>query len=240
MQVDAKTDETQVEGPTPPDDRALAPTWFLDSDHPQVAAFAAEVTQGAASPEDKAIRLFYAVRDRIYYDPYSLSLKREFYRASHCLAAGRGYCVYKAGLMTAAARAAGIPARVGFADVRNHLCTPRLKAVMGGIDIFYYHGYAALWLDGRWVKVTPVFNAELCAKFGVVPQEFDGVHDSLFQPFDAQNRKHMEYIHDRGTFDDIPFEKLCSDMREYYPLMFEHEKEGISGDFAAEAAAGNS
>jgi len=215
----------------------LAPTWYLDSDHPAVVAFAKRVVGDATDPVKKAIRLFYAVRDEIKYDPYSMRLDPEHFRAHHCLEAGRGYCVHKASLMAAACRAVGIPARVGLADVRNHLCTERLKAMMGGTDVFYDHGYVALNLEGRWVKVTPVFNIELCDKFGVLPQEFDGRHDALFQPFDAEDRKHMEYIGDHGTFDDLPYDKVAHDMATHYPQIVEKAAEELDGDFAAEAEA---
>src|SRR5690606_31207041 len=132
-------------------------------------------------------KLYYIVRDRFLYDPYSVDLSDEGMRASTVIARGRGYCVTKAALMAAAARAAGIPARLGFADVRNHLATKRLLDMLG-TDIFYYHGYVELWLDGKWVKATPAFNIELCDKFRVRPLEFDGRTDSIFHPYDADNR----------------------------------------------------
>lgn len=231
------SDAERDDGPETAGD--LAPTWYLDSDHPAVAAFAKRVVGDETDPVQKAIRLFYAVRDEVRYDPYSMRLDPEYFRAHHCLEAGKGYCVYKASLMAAACRAVGIPARVGLADVRNHLCTERLKAMMDGSDMFYDHGYVALRLEDRWVKVTPVFNIELCEKFGVVPQEFDGRTDALFQPFDAQNRKHMEYITDHGTFDDLPFDKVARDMETHYPRIVEQAGKDLDGDFAAEAEAEN-
>ena len=101
--------------------------------------------------------------------------------ASDILAAGRGYCVSKAALLAAVARAAGVPARVGYADVRNHMTSPRLYESLG-TDIFHWHSYADLYVDGRWVKATPAFNASLCDRLGVHVLEFDGRSDSLFQP----------------------------------------------------------
>ncbi len=140
----------------------------------------------------------------------------ETFRASACLARGAGFCVAKAALLTAAARAAGIPARVGFADVRNHLCTPKLRALMG-TDSFVYHGYTDLYLDGRWVKATPAFDRGLCAKFGVKALDFDGRADSLFQPYDVAGRRHMEYLRDRGTRDDVPVAEIMAAFAEHYP-----------------------
>jgi transglutaminase-like putative cysteine protease len=201
-----------------PDDPAhfLEPTAFVDSDAPEVIAFAREVCAGEADERVKAVRLYYAVRDRITYTPYCDFRSPEVYRASACLARGSGFCVAKAALLAAASRAAGIAARVGFADVRNHLVTPRLRALMGS-DVFYYHGYAELYLGQRWLKATPAFDRALCERFGVLPLEFDGRADSLFQPYDRSGRRHMEYLHDRGAQADVPAADIMAAFERAYP-----------------------
>jgi transglutaminase-like putative cysteine protease len=212
-------------------DTCLRSTRCLDADHPRIRAFAEEACGGEPDAVARAVRLYYAVRDGLRYDPYGVDLSVEGLRASDVLARGRGFCVAKAGVLAATARAAGIPARLGFADVRNHLATPRLLEMMG-TDVFYYHGYTELSLEGRWVKATPAFNVELCEKFGVRPLEFDGRSDSIFHAFDAGGRRHMEYLHDRGSRDDMPVEELREALARLYP--------GIAfwpagGDFHAEA-----
>ena len=75
-------------------------------------------------------------------------------------------------------------------------------------DIFYNHGYNDVLLDGRWLKVTPTFNLSLCEKFKVKPLDWDGQSDAVLHPFDMEGRRHMEYINDRGSFDDLPFDFL--------------------------------
>jgi len=189
---------------------------FVEADHPAVVAFAEETTAGAASEREKAVALYYAVRDGIRYDPYSMSEDPDTYRSSTVLKDGTAYCIPKAVLLCGAARAAGIPARLGFADVRNHLSTPKLLERMGGSDLFIWHGYTELSLDGRWVKVTPAFNIELCERFGVLPLDFDGEHDALFHPFTADGRAHMEYVRYRGTYDELPFEEIMTDFRQVF------------------------
>jgi len=213
--------------------RWLQPTRCLDADHPQIRAFADAATGEVTDAVARAVRLYYAVRDGLRYDPYSVDLTQDGLTASTVLARGRGYCVAKAGVLAAVARAAGIPARLGFADVRNHLATPRLLALMG-TDVFYYHGFTELHIEGKWVKATPAFNIELCQRFGVLALEFDGRHDSIFHPFDAANRRHMEYINDRGTRADLPFEEIRDALARYYPHL---NAARIEGDFHAEAAA---
>jgi transglutaminase-like putative cysteine protease len=211
----------------------LRPSACVDSDAPAVRAFAARVTAGAANDRERAVRLFYAVRDEIRYDPYGTVLTEEGLRASSVLARGAGFCIAKAVVLAAAARACGIPARLGYADVRNHLTTERLRAQMG-TDVFAFHGYTELWLGGRWVKATPTFNRSLCDRFGVKPLEFDGVEDSLLHPFDVAGQRHMEYVRDRGTHVDVPLDEVRAVFLEHYGGMM--DREPVRGDFEAEAA----
>jgi transglutaminase-like putative cysteine protease len=193
----------------------LKPGRFVDSAHPAVAAFSEKHAVGKTERE-KAVSLYYAIRDRIRYNPFQNFMVDDTYRASACLESGVGWCVPKAALLAASARAVGIPARVGFADVKNHLTSPELTAKMG-TDLFVFHGYTELLLDGKWVKATPAFNLSLCTRFRVKPLEFDGRTDSIFHPFDEDNRRHMEYVHDRGSFADVPVEEIRRVFRETYP-----------------------
>ena len=200
-------------------DSYLAPTWFIDSDHAAVRDRAVAATQGKTGEIDKAIALYYSVRDGIRYDPYLMSHERDRYRASVVAELPAAYCIQKAILLAAEARAVGIPARLGFGDVKNHLTTPKLRAIMGS-DLFVFHGYTELHLEGRWVKATPAFNLELCERFGVLPLEFDGRTDSIFHPFDRESRRHMEYVRTRGTFAEFPYDEVMAAFREEYPTLF--------------------
>lgn len=159
------------------DSEFTRPTPIIDFDHPAVLEYARD-NAGRGDPREQAIRLYYAVRDGIRYDPYSIDLSVEGLRASTTLRVGRGWCVAKAVLLAGCCRAMGIPARLGFADVRNHLSTERLRELMK-TDVFFWHGYASLCINGAWVKATPAFNIELCEKFRLRPLEFDGENDSI-------------------------------------------------------------
>ena len=209
----------------------LAAGDFIDSDHAGIQAFARD-RAGEGDDRQRAVRLYYAVRDDIRYDPYTFSLDPDKLRASATLAAGGGYCVPKAGLLAACARAASIPARIGLADVKNHLASERLLALMQ-TDIFYYHGYTELWLDGRWVKATPAFNIELCERFGVKPLDFDGRADALMHEFDTAGRRHMQYLVDHGPRADLPLAELTAVYRKRYPRLLGALEE-LSGDMGAE------
>ena len=149
--------------------------------------------------------------------PISTYLDPGVFRASAVLDAGKGFCVGKSALLAAAARATGIAARPGYADVRNHLTSPRLKVTVG--DTFYWHSYTELKVDGKWVKCTPAFDSGLCERANIAPLEFDGATDSLFQPVDLAGRRHMEYLADRGTFADVPFETIVADFKKFYPKL---------------------
>ena len=196
----------------------LRPGRYIDSDHPAVISFARKNALGQ-DPLARGVALYYAVRDGIRYNPFLDFSKAETFRASHCIAAGEGFCIGKAALLAACARAEGIPARVGFADVKNHLTTPALRERMG-TDLFVYHGYAELQLEGKWVKATPAFNVELCRRFRVKPLEFDGREDSIFHPFDEEDRRHMEYVRDRGRHADVPVAQIMQAFREVYPALY--------------------
>jgi transglutaminase-like putative cysteine protease len=196
----------------------LEPGRYVDSAHAAVVTFSRKHVSGKDDRE-RAISLYYAVRDGIPYNPFLDFADPNVYRASAVLEANQGFCVGKAALLAAAARAAGIPARVGFADVKNHLTSPRLAETMGS-DLFVYHGYTELHLEGRWVKATPAFNLTLCTRFRVRPLEFDGREDSIFHPFDEDNRRHMEYLRDRGVHADVPVEEIQRAFREAYPKFY--------------------
>jgi transglutaminase-like putative cysteine protease len=193
----------------------VAPTAFIDSDSAVVRDFAAEVTADARDEHEVVARLFAAVRDGIRYDPYSVSGDPADYRASKVLRSDSGYCVQKSIALTAAARAAGIPSRLGFADVRNHLQSERLREAMG-TDLFVWHGYSTFFVGGRWTKASCAFNAELCERFGVPPLDFDGRNDALLHAFSGDGSRYMEYVRERGTYTDLPLRTMLEDLRETY------------------------
>jgi transglutaminase-like putative cysteine protease len=141
--------------------------------------------------------------------------------------------VPKAALLAAACRAVGIPARLGFADVRNHLSTERMRESMK-TDLFIWHGYTEIWIDGQWLKATPAFNIELCERFGLLPLDFDGIHDSIYHPFDKAGNRHMEYVNQRGSFDDVPLDRVIADFAVVYPNMGRGEL--AEADFDADVA----
>jgi transglutaminase-like putative cysteine protease len=198
----------------------LAPTAFLDCGHRLVRDFVARVAGSEAVPTRKAVKLFYAVRDEIRYDPFAIRLEPAAFTASTVLRDGRAFCIPKAVLLAASARAAGIPSAIGLSDVVNHFTSDRLKRAMGGKEVFLHHGYAALHLAGKWVKVAPAFNVELCTRFGVLPTEFDGAADAILQEYDAQRNLRMEYLRDHGYWSDLPFNRIKEDFEGYYPRSF--------------------
>lgn len=193
----------------------MTPTWFIDSDSAQVAGFVNSNVTSADQPMQTAIELFHAVRDGIRYDPYAADYRPEAFRASAVVGSASNWCVPKSVLLTAAARHCGIPARLGFADVRNHLTSAKLSERMG-TDIFAWHGYSELWLEGRWFKLSSAFNIELCQRFGVKVLEFDGTADALMHPYDQAGNRHMEYVRERGSYDDLPLEEILATFAELY------------------------
>ena len=214
----------------------VQPSATIDSHHTAVSAFAMENAGDARDSRQKAIRLYYAVRDGIRYDPYLIELTVDGLKASHTLSIGRGWCVPKAILLAACCRAMGIPARLGFADVRNHLSTARMRETMK-TDIFYWHGYTAIYLDDIWVKATPAFNIELCERFRIQPLDFDGRSDSIYHPLDQNGNRHMEYLQYRGEFTDAPINQIIETFQREYEQNLSWHSADFYNDVSLETAA---
>lgn len=193
----------------------LTPTAILDCSHPLVQEFARRAAQGATAPVEVAINLYLAVRDGIRYDPYAPFHLPEHYQASRVIQRGKQFCIPKAALLATLARVHGIPSRLGFAAVKNHLATRQLLEHFG-TNLFVYHAFVELQLQGRWVKATPAFNRELCERHGVPALEFNGREDSLFQPYNAENRRYMEYVKFFGVFADVPLQQILAAWRQTY------------------------
>ena len=195
-------------------DRYLQPSEFIDSDHPAIVQLARELTRD--TPKQTAIAAFNWVRDEIKYDPYTAVVdERADYLASAILARRRGFCVQKAVLLAAICRAAAIPTRLGFADVRNHKTPPKMVALMG-TDLFVFHGYVELRLGGRWLKATPAFDRAATRKAGALLVELDGDNDALLHPVDPEGQPYIEYVRDRGPHDDVPFDEMTRTFLEVY------------------------
>ncbi|MBX3521637.1 MAG: transglutaminase domain-containing protein [Xanthobacteraceae bacterium] len=212
----------------------LSPAEYVDSDHEAIIDFAERTTFGERAAQGKLQAIYNAVRDDILYNPYLDFTSPETFRASSVLKKGVGYCVGKASLFAAACRALDIPARLGFADVRNHLATPRLLETMS-TNLFVWHGYVECLVEGKWIKASPTFNATLCRKLGVEPLPFDGTNHALLHEFDGTNARFMEYEVDHGHYFDVPTKFLIGMIGRVYPIL--GKPGGVSGTTMEEEAA---
>lgn len=188
-------------------ERYLRATPIIDSDNRAIREKARDLTEACDTIPDKARSLFYFVRDDIKYNIYVPSDRPEYYIASRILALKEGFCVQKAVLLAALARAMEIPSRLHLAAIRNHLVPDKLKGFMGG-NIFPTHGYDELYIEGKWVKVAPTFDLQMCRQNRLVPVEFDGKHDAVLPVYNLDGKPHIEYVEDRGSYEDLPFEKI--------------------------------
>lgn len=215
-------------------DNYLNATDFFDYHHPSVQAWMARVLDGVPNQPIAQIQALYlATRDDIAYNPYVFQTDPRTLSASYALESGESYCIPKAVLLGAAARALGIPSRLGLADVRNHLSSPKLIEWLRS-DIFRMHGFIELYLNGQWVKATPAFNRKLCQLMKVEPLEFDGLNDSVFQAYTEDGQAHMEYINDHGVFADVPFDFIVNGVRAAYGHLFIDEGESPRPDSSLE------
>ncbi len=201
----------------------LEPTEFLDFANADVIEFTRRNSSKNKTAAENAVSLYYAVRDGFTYNPYTLDLRREGLKASNLVNRKSGYCIEKAILLAASARSVGIPSRLSFYNVKNHIATTRIEKILG-TNVLVFHGAAELFLNRKWLKTTPAFNKRLCEKLNVAPLEFDGTADSIFQQFDESGAVFMDYLHDYGDFADFPYELALSEMRRSYPHIFESGK----------------
>jgi transglutaminase-like putative cysteine protease len=213
----------------------LSATEFLDHDSPEVREFVARVAATATSPAQRAVALYQAVRDGVFYEVYGADLSRAGLRASSVLRRGSGMCLHKSVLYAAALRAAGVPSRLVLTDARNHLASPRLRELIGG-DVFRYHCLVSVRLAGKWVRATPVFNRTLCRLYRIAVLEFDGSADSVHHPFDLEGRRHMEFLHTHGEFADLPYDLVLDGLRAAHPRIFATADTFTTGSLVADAA----
>jgi len=188
-------------------EKYLKATPIIDCDHCTIKEKADELTKRQNKVKEKAKNLFYFVRDEIKYNPYMPRYLPEHFRASDTLVRKDGFCVQKAVLLVALSRAVGIPARIGFAVIRNHLLPEKMAKMIHG-NTLPEHGYAELYLKDRWTKATPVFDLEMCQKNRIVPVEFDGENDAKFHSHNQDGQLHIEYVLDRGPYEDVPLDAI--------------------------------
>ena len=203
----------------------LQPTKFFDFNKKFVRDKAFEITEGLETEKEKAIALFYWVRDEIKYNmhTYIPSMKANF-KASVTLRRKNGFCVSKSVLLSSFARAIGIPASIHLVDLINHKISQKIIDFMG-TNVMHYHGYSELYLNNKWVKLTPSFDSKTAIKGGFIPMvEFDGENDAVFATYDNEGKLFGEYVMDRGIHADLPLEEIERVFEEKYPLFSEYKK----------------
>lgn len=195
----------------------LKETSFLNFKHPNFDRFLADL-KIVDDKKELAIALYNKVRDGFIYDPYHLDLTHEGLKASNVIPKKRSWCVEKAILLAACARRFDIPSRLGYAIVTNHIGVEKLASLLRRNEIVF-HGYVEMFIENKWVKCTPAFDERICKITNVLPLEWNGEDDSMFQEFESDKR-FMEYLHYYGDFNDVPIELMNSEMKLYYPHLF--------------------
>ena len=198
----------------------LNPSYFFDFENEEIQKLISTYKTESISDKDKTIEIYNFVRDNWRYDPFSISLLKENYKASSIAKRTSGNCVEKSILLIACLRGLEIPARLHLGKVKNHIAVERLIEKFGTNELTP-HGMVNAFLNGKWLKMSPAFNATLCKKFKVAPLEFDGENDSFLQQFNSEGTKFMEYTDDYGYFKDVPLEFMLNNLKEHYPQIFD-------------------
>tara|TARA_R110002051_G_scaffold3131_6_gene16849 strand:- start:727 stop:1362 length:636 start_codon:yes stop_codon:yes gene_type:complete len=198
----------------------LSPTYFFDFEREEIQDLVAEFKNISLSDKEITIALYNKVRDTWLYDPYSLSFNKEKYRASEIAKRPKGHCIDKSIVLIACLRAMNIPARIHLAKVKNHIAVDRLIEKFGSNELTP-HGMVDVYLNEKWLKLSPTFNATLCEMLNVAPLDFDGENDAILQEFNHAGTQFMEYLEDYGHFEDVPVAFMAQNAREHYPAIFD-------------------
>ncbi len=198
----------------------LQPTYYLDFKDNVIQHIISDFNTLTISDKEKSIDIYTKVRDQWKYNPYNISLSKENFKASIIAKKPTGNCVEKSILLIACLRALGIPARLHLGKVKNHIAAERLIEKFGSNELTP-HGMVNVYLDGKWLKMSPAFNRSLCKKFNVAPLDFDGENNSFLQHYNSEGNLFMEYIEDYGHFEDIPLEFMKENIKKHYPHIFD-------------------
>ena len=193
----------------------LQATYFFDYENEDIQALIKKIGKRKSTDQEKAIACYLQVRDGWRYNAYNLYFSKEKWRASEVVTQEEGHCIDKSVLLIALLRGLGIPARIHFAKVKNHIAAEKLIEKLG-TDELTPHGMVNVYLNGNWIKVSPAFNASLCELCNVAPLDFDGENDSVFQEYNREGNAFMEYLEDYGHFEDLPFDFIINNMKEHY------------------------
>ncbi|OLS27029.1 MAG: hypothetical protein HeimC3_04960 [Candidatus Heimdallarchaeota archaeon LC_3] len=196
-------------------DQFLRSTTFVDSESEIVQNLSRYFMKKYHNKIDLSIAYFYYVRDSIKYSITIDTNSIDIFKASTCLNSRKSFCIPKASALSALSRASGIPARLHFVDLKNRRIPDHLFKALGS-DMFYYHCYAELFLNDKWIKATPSFDLHTCLRHNLPPVEFNGVDDGLFASHDADGNPYCEYVNDRGIYVDVPVETVLKGLNKYY------------------------
>lgn len=189
---------------------------IFDHLHPTVQDFVARaIGPDTLSDKDKAVRIYYAVRDDIFYEVFGTDISGDGLAASSIITSKRGFCLHKSICFVAACRAAGLAARLLVDKVKNHVTTQELSALVGGQE--FLHWFAEVRVDNVWLKVSPTFNKQMCQLFGMRALDFDGQSHSINQHYGAE--VFMEYMGEPASFADPSHEELLEYIEAHHPRM---------------------
>jgi hypothetical protein len=180
----------------------LIATRLCDCDNPWIREKAEEIVVGASNPEEKALEIFYYVRDKIRFSlAYSQS------KASHTLKRGYGECGNKTNVQITLLRAAKIPARFRWTQVKTEVLQHLIADfVYKNMPPVASHFWCECYLDEKWVSCELLLDKilydgmlmeGLITKDQIPTIDWDGKTDLiLLNPWITEDRGHLP------SFDD--------------------------------------
>ena len=197
----------------------LGSTYYFDFENTAIQHLVLRAKEKSTSQIETIGHLYTMIRDHWWYDAFDISFEPQHYKASYIALKNKGNCVEKSILLIACLRAIEVPAKLHLGKVKNHIAAENLIRKIGTNELSP-HGIVTAFIKGKWIKLSPVFNKELCEKFKVAPLGFNPNQSTYLQQFNAKGSLFMEYIEDYGTFDDVPLDFMKQNIEEHYPGVF--------------------
>jgi len=177
----------------------LKETEYCDFSHSKIKSVSQKITENLKDDREKAVAIFYWVRDEIYY---RVGLWNQ--KASKTLEEKKGTCTNSANLFIALCRSVGIPAgyyvlRVKGQQYFGPIVPKLLKKTISKESV---HIHAGVYLNNKWVKCDPSDDFEISQKTSHLnPQskliEWDGKKDAVL------NLEHEHIIKEEGPLANI-------------------------------------
>lgn len=198
----------------------LKPTTLFDYESANIQCFLRQTGYNSADSLATAVEAIHdSVRDTIDYGVFNTPLHVDL-KASDVITEGSGFCFHKSILFVACCRKIGVPAVLCSDIVTNHVTDTAMIKLVGGVE--FLHWYTQIFLNGQWIRASPVFNSLLCKLYGIDVLRFDPTGDSIEQQNRDQSKMH--YKGNEQLYPNPSMKDLLNIIACYHPQMVTNDR----------------